>query len=202
VSAAATSGYVALEPGASTWDRCFLVHPLVVVGTTEPDGTPDLAPKHLAGPVSWEAHFGFACAPTHATHRNAVREGCFTVSYPRPEQVLLTSLAAAPRSPDDAKHALAALPTVPARRVRGVLLGEAFLHLECELERVVEGLGPNSLLVGRIVEAQVARDHERDPDEDDADLVAHAPLLAYVHPGRFARIEETFSFPFHEGWRR
>ena len=28
------------------WDRVFTIAPLVVIGTREPDGTFDLAPKH------------------------------------------------------------------------------------------------------------------------------------------------------------
>jgi len=27
-------------------------------------------------------------------------------------------------------------------------------------------------------------------------------LLAYLHPGRYARITESFSFPFHDGFHR
>ena len=53
------------------WERFFTVAPLVVVGTREEDGSPDLAPKHMAGPVSWQNFFGFVCSPTHATYANA-----------------------------------------------------------------------------------------------------------------------------------
>ena len=55
----------------------------------------DLAPKHMATPLGWGGWFGFVCTPSHATYANALREGFFTVSFPRPSQVLLASLAAA-----------------------------------------------------------------------------------------------------------
>ncbi|NNM01394.1 MAG: flavin reductase, partial [Gammaproteobacteria bacterium] len=42
-----------LDVGASIWERFFTVFPLVVVGTLEEDGAADLAPKHLAMPMSW-----------------------------------------------------------------------------------------------------------------------------------------------------
>lgn len=201
---AAPSGRAAVpvDVAEPLWERCFLVAPLVIVGTREPDGAVDMAPKHMAGPVSWQNLFGFVCAPTHATSVNAVREGAFTVSYPRPEQVLLTSLAAAPRCEDGDKHALSALPTVPARVVDGELLADAYVQLECELDRVVEDLGDNVLLVGRIVAATVAEDALRVSDQDDGDLLSGAPLLAYLHPGRYARVAESFSFPFHAGFSR
>ena len=102
-----------------------MVAPLTLIGTREPDGTYDLAPKHLAIPMSWEEHYGFVCTPSHATYANAQREGAFTVSFPRPDQIVLTSLAAAPRCEDDQKHSLQAIPTFPARKVAGVLVETA-----------------------------------------------------------------------------
>jgi flavin reductase (DIM6/NTAB) family NADH-FMN oxidoreductase RutF len=184
------------------WDRFFQVFPLVLIGTTEPDGSVDLAPKHMAMPLSWKHHFGFVCTPAHATYVNARRESVFTVSYPRPEQVVATSLSAAPRDVDGDKPALSALATVPARRVSGHLLAGAYLHLECELDRVVDDLGDNSLIVGRIVAAAIAEDCARDPEVDDQDLIAASPLLSYVAPGRYAQVARTGAFPFHVGFKR
>ena len=87
--------YVSLNTDDPIWERFFLVAPLVMVGTVEPDGTPDLAPKHLVGPASGGSLFGFVCTPSHATYRNVVREETFTVSYLRPSQVVQASLASA-----------------------------------------------------------------------------------------------------------
>lgn len=179
-----------------------MVAPLTIVGTREPDGTYDLAPKHLAIPMSWEDHYGFVCTPSHATYANVQREGCFTVSFPRPDQIVLTSLAAAPRCDDDHKHALRAIPTVPATKVEGVLLDHAYMHFECELERIIDGLGANSLIIGRIVAAAAAEDSIRDEDRDPQEMIAHSPMLAYVHPGRFAEIVQTNTFPYHVGFKR
>ena len=179
-----------------------MVAPLTIVGTREPDGRFDLAPKHLAMPLSWHDHYGFVCTPSHATYANARREGCFTVSFPRPDQILITSLAAAPRCEDDQKHALSAIPTIAASAVDGVLVEDAYLHLECELDRIVDGFAENSLIVGRIVAAAAASDTVRDADIDAQEMIAHSPLLAYLHPGRFATITETRAFPYHVGFRR
>lgn len=179
-----------------------MVAPLTIVGTREPDGSFDLAPKHMAMPLSWQDHYGFVCSPSHATYVNACREGCFTVSFPRPDQVLLTSLAAAPRCDDDHKHSLQAIPTVPASKIDGALVAQAYLHLECGLDRIIDDLGDNSLIVGRIVAASVAEDSVREVDRDAQEMIAHSPMLAYLHPGRFARIVETHAFPYHVGFKR
>ncbi len=184
------------------WDRFFQVCPLVVVGTKEPSGSFDLAPKHMAMALGWENHFGFVCTPRHGTYANARREGAFTVSFPRPSQVLFTSLAAAPRCEGDAKPSLDFLPTRPATVVEGVLLEDAYLHFECETDRIVDGFGENSLITGRIVETLVCEEALREADMDDGDLTLRAPLLAYVAPGRYAEISDTMAFPFHSGWSR
>lgn len=194
--------FVTLDPGEPIWDRFFTVAPLVLVGTREEDGSYDLAPKHLAIPFSWENHFGFICTPRHRTYHNAKRERAFTVSFPRPTQLVLTSLAASPRWEDDTKPVLGALPTVPATRVDGVLVRDSYLHLECELGGVQDGLGPNAVIWGTVVAAQVRQDALRVSDTDDGDRIASAPLLVYVSPGRYASIKETFAFPFPRDFSR
>jgi flavin reductase (DIM6/NTAB) family NADH-FMN oxidoreductase RutF len=193
---------VELDVRVPVWERVFTVAPLVLVGTREPDGSFDLAPKHLALPLSWQNHFGFVCTPRHSTYTNALRERAFTVSYPRPAQLVHTSLAASPRCADGTKPAVAALPTRPASRVAGVLVEGAWLQLECELERVVEGLGENVLVVGRVVAASADPAALIDADREPEDVLAQAPLLAYVHPGRFAEIAAAYSFPLPEGMHR
>lgn len=200
--AGATEGLVRLGAEHPVWERFFQVSPLVVVGTKEPDGSFDLAPKHMATALGWENFFGFVCTPDHATYVNAKREGEFTVSFPRPSQVLAASLAAAPRCEGDEKPSLDLLETRPATVVDGVLLDDAYLHFECRTERIVDGFGRNSLVAGRIVEALVAEEAIRRSDRDDMELLLDAPLLAYVAPGRYAEIGETVAFPYHVGWSK
>lgn len=197
-----SGGMISLDCGVPIWDRFYVARPLVIVGTTEPDGTIDLAPKHLAGPVSWENLWGFVCCERHATFRNAVRTGVFTVSYPNVDQIVAVSLAAAPRLPDDSKPSLKAVPTEPARVVDGALVAGARIHLECELDRTVDDLGPNTLVIGRIVAAAVDERAERLLDREDSHTISDAPILVYLQPDRFASVDRSRSFPFHEGWSR
>jgi flavin reductase (DIM6/NTAB) family NADH-FMN oxidoreductase RutF len=203
MDATPATNLVSLDTDASLWERIFVVAPLVVIGTEEADGTLDLAPKHMAVPLGWGPYFGFVCTPRHATYRNAKREGVFTVTYVRPSQVVLAALAAAPRADGPgAKPALQSLPTVPASTVQGAFLADGYLFLECEVERVVDGFGDNSLVAGRIVAAHARSDSLRLSDGDEAERIAEAPLLAYLHPGRYAEVAETHTFPFPAGFTR
>lgn len=193
---------VSLETNHPIWDRFFTVAPLVVIGTREPDGRNDLAPKHMATPLGWENYFGFVCTPHHGTYQNIVREESFTVSFPTADAVVLASLAASPRCGDDSKPALDALPTFPAREIEGRFLSQASLFFECKLDRIVDGFGENSLIAGRIVAAHLSPDALRSVELDDQDTIAAAPLLAYVSPGRYATIDQSTSFPFPKGFQK
>ena len=124
------------------WDRFFGVFPLVIVGSKEEDGQYNLAPKHLAMPLGWENYYCFVCSPRHTTYHNIRRHGVFTVSYPRPTEVLLASLAAAPRCEDLSKPSLLVLPTFPARQVDGALVRGCYLFLECTLHSIARRLRP------------------------------------------------------------
>ena len=184
------------------WDRVFMVFPLVIVGTKEADGSYDLAPKHMAMPMSWENHFGFVCTPQHNTYHNAKREGAFTVSYPNPSQWIQASLTASPRCEDGQKHSLELIETFPAETVDGVLVKDGYLHLECELDRIVDDFDANSLIVGKIVAAHADTSMLRSEEQDDQELIFNNPLLSYLHPGRFAEIKETMAFPFPKGMKK
>jgi flavin reductase (DIM6/NTAB) family NADH-FMN oxidoreductase RutF len=188
-------GVRTLETHLPIWDRFFTIAPLVLIGTKEAEGY-DLAPKHMVTPMGWDNYFGFVCAARHRTYQNIARDRVFTVSYPRPTQLVLTSLAAAPRCGDDEKPSLLALPTFPAQKVDGVFVRDAALFLECELDRIIDGFGVNSLIVGRVVAAYAHEDSLRTSDRDDQDVLQSAPLLAYVSPGRIAQVKDSFSFPF------
>lgn len=201
MAAEMSSNLVSLDLQRPIWSRFFAVAPLVVVGTREPSGDYDLAPKHMVCPLSWEPYFGFVCTPRHATYRNIQREGAFTVSFPRPDQVVTASLAASPRC-DDSKDIMRGIPTVPAELIDGVFLESSYLYFECELDRFVDGFGENSLIAGRIVAARVDRKALRESDRDDGEVLAGSPILAYLHPNHFAEIRQSRALPLPAGFRR
>ncbi len=193
---------VSLDLNQPLWDRFFTVAPLIIVGSKEADGKYDLAPKHMAMPLGWDNYFGFICTPSHNTYQNIRREKAFTVSFPQPEQILLTSLAAAPRSENQEKLSLSILPTFPASNIDGVYLEHSYLFLECQLDRIIDGFADNSLIVGKITAAQVNEGALRRCDRDDQDVLLQVPLLVYLSPGRYSIVDQSFSFPFHAGFHR
>ncbi|MBT8433092.1 MAG: flavin reductase family protein [Gammaproteobacteria bacterium] len=193
---------IELDTGESIWESFFTVFPLVVIGTREADGSDDLAPKHLAMPMSWKNHFGFVCTPRHNTYQNIQRDGEFSVTYMRPSQTVLASLAATPRCDDGSKPITQALPTFAAEKVNAPLVEDGYLFLECELKQIVDDLGDNSLIIGRIIAARVAEDALRSSELDDEDLIYASPLLAYLYPGRFTEIANTNKLPFPAGFKR
>ena len=88
------------------------------------------------------------------------------------------------------------LETVKAEAVDGVLVAGAAIGLECELDRMIDGFGRNSLIAGRIVAAYAREDACRISEVDEQDLIYRSPILTYIHPGRYAVIRESFAFPF------
>jgi flavin reductase (DIM6/NTAB) family NADH-FMN oxidoreductase RutF len=184
------------------WDRFFTVAPLVLVGSKEADGTYDLAPKHMAMPLGWQNYYAFVCSSRHATYRNIQRERQFTISFPRPTEIVASSLTASSRCQDDSKPALGLLPTRPATVVDGVLLDNCYLYLECTLHSILDGFGANSLIAGQVVAASASEDYLRMDDRDDGEQLFSSPLLVYVNPGRYAELRKTSRFPLPEGFSR
>lgn len=198
---------VSLDPEQSFWDRFYMIAPLIVIGTrNEEEDSYDLAPKHMAAPMGWDNYFGFVCTPRHKTYRNAVRTGTYTVSFPKPSQIVLASLAASPRTgPPEGprqKPSLDQMNTIAAETIDGVFLKDAYLFLECELDRRVDDLGENSLLIGEVTAVHVQEEVLRVSDQDDGEMIRENPLLAYLHPDRYATIDETNAFPFPAGFEK
>ncbi len=202
MSDAKPAALIELDISSSIWESFFTVFPLVVIGTREADGSDDLAPKHMAMPMSWENHFGFVCTPRHNTYQNIQRDRQFSVTYMRPSQTVLASLAATPRCEDGSKPITQALPTFAAETINAAFVEDGYLFLECELEQIVDELGENSLIIGQIISARVAEDALRSSDQDDEDLIYSTPLLAYLYPGRFAEIANSNKLPFPAGFKR
>lgn len=193
---------VPLSTDRPIWDRFFSVAPLVIVGTKEESGQYNLAPKHLAMPLGWDNYYCFVCSPRHTTYHNIRRSRAFTVSFPKPGDVLLASLAASPRCEDHSKPDLLALPTFSAREVDGRLVNGCYLFLECTLHSILDGFGANSLIIGNVVAASANEDALRMEERDDNEHIFQFPLLAYVSPGRFATIQRTMGLPLPKGFAR
>ena len=187
---------IALDTAQPIWGQVFTIAPLIVVGTREKNGY-DLAPKHMASPIGHENYFGFVCTPRHGTYHNAKRQGGFTVSYPKPDQVVITSLAASPRCGEEkGKPIVEELPFHFGKKIDAPILNDAYLGLECELVKIFDGFGDASLITGKVIAAEVDEDYKRLSDRDEQEMIRKAPYLAYLAHGRFARIENSLAFPY------
>jgi flavin reductase (DIM6/NTAB) family NADH-FMN oxidoreductase RutF len=173
----------------------------VVAGTRDEDGSLDLAPKHMVTPMGWQNYFGFVCTPRHTTCGNIDRTGEFTVSYPKPSQVLITSLAASPRGAAGGKPVIDYFRTFPAMEIDGRFIEDGYLYFECRHFKTIDGFGENCLITGEIVAAYADDDFLRHTEADDQETIHDSPLFAYLAPGRFAMIDRSNAFPFPESMK-
>lgn len=186
------------------WNRFYTVHSLVIIGSKEADGSYNLAPKHMAMPMGFTNYFAFIGTPRKTTYQNVKREGVFTVSYPRPDQLVLSSLSASQRADDHSKEVIKEIPTVEAQKVEGKFLENAYLQLECKLTDIMGKFGEWELIVGEVIAAYADPKMLRNSGEDsnDEQVVYENPILAYLHPDRFSIIKESNRFPFPKDFKR
>lgn len=193
---------VAVDTTVPVWEQFFTVAPLVLIGTRDANGALDLAPKHMVTPMGWQNYFGFVCTPRHGTCSNIQRTGEFTVSYPKPSQVLISSLAASPRAAEGSKPVISYFNTFPATQVDAGFIEDGYLYFECRHFKTVEGFGENCLITGEIVAAFADDDYMRHAEADDQETIHESPLFAYLAPGRFAAIDRSNAFPFPEAMKK
>ncbi len=195
--------FTSLNVAKPIWDRVFTVAPLVIIGTKEEEGY-DLAPKHMATPLGFGNYFGFVCTPKHGTYNNVKANKAFTVSFPRPNQIVTTSLSASPRSEQISKSQgiIEALPTVKATTMDAPMIKDAYLYFECELFKIIDGFDDNSIITGVIKATHVHNDYLRISEKDERDQLQKNPLLVYIANGRFAKVADTYNFPFPKDFKR
>lgn len=163
---------------------------------------PNFAPKHMAFPLGWKNYFGFVCTPKHTTYQNIKETGVFTGTYPKPDQVVITSLTASPRCDDGTKPDLKPIKTFPAEKIDGHFIEDGYVFLECKLKKFVDGFGENSLILAEIVAARAWSDVIKNPSHSDNETIYNHPQLAYIAPGRYAVIDETQAFPFPKDFKK
>lgn len=192
-----------LDTNQPIWPHTFTVAPLVIIGTKENDGY-DMAPKHMVSPIGFTNYFGFVCTPRHTTYSNIQKAEEFTVSFPLPKQVLLTSLSASPRKDTISKsrNIVDALPTLKASKVDALFIEDSYLYLECKLFKIIDGFNENSIITGKIISAFVDNKYHRVSEKDEQQQLFENPLLAYIADGRYAQITETFNFPYPKNFKR
>ena len=82
------------------------------------------------------------------------------------------------------------------------LIKDAYMYLECELYKIIDGFDSYSLITGKIKVASVHQAYLRISDQDEQLQLFKNPLLAYIASGRFAAVSETYKFPFPKDFKR
>lgn len=193
--------FVSLDVKETIWDHFYTVAPLVVIGSKEGEGF-DLAPKHMATPIGFSDFFGFVCTPRHQTYHNIKRSGHFSVSFVRPDQILLSSLAAMPRCSVEefTKDITDHIPTLLSQN--SIFIRDSYVMLDCSLHKIIDDFDDYSLITGKINRAWVHKAYKIVSDEGHQQQIYENPLLAYIAQGRFAEIRETLSYPFPKDFKR
>jgi flavin reductase (DIM6/NTAB) family NADH-FMN oxidoreductase RutF len=195
--------FISLNVKDTIWDHFYTVAPLVVIGSKE-NNVYDLSPKHMVTPIGFSNYIGFVCTPRHVTYHNIKKEKKFTVSFVRPSQILLTSLAAIPRCEDNhySKDIVKNIPTIPTGKKDNIFIADSYVLFECSLFKIIDGFDDYSIITGQIDAAFVHKDYKIFSEVDQQKHIYDNPLLAYLAQGRFASIKETFSFPYPKDFQR
>lgn len=195
--------FISLDVKESIWEHFYTVAPLVVIGTKEAEGF-DLAPKHMVTPLGFSDYFGFVCTPRHNTYHNAKKHARFSVSFVKPDQVLLSSLAAMPRCAvkDFSKEITDHIPTVFSNNGASIFVEDSYVMLDCSLHKIIDDFDDYSLITGKIEQARVHKNYKIISDEGHQKQIYEYPLLAYIAQGRFANIKETLSYPYPKDFQR
>ncbi|WP_373017001.1 hypothetical protein [Muriicola sp.] len=85
--------------------------------------------------------------------------------------------------------------------MKAPVIAGAYLYLECELFRIIEGFDDYGLITGKIRAAHVDKDYLKVSEVDEREQLMKNPLLAYIAQGRYAKISETFNFPFPKDFK-
>jgi flavin reductase (DIM6/NTAB) family NADH-FMN oxidoreductase RutF len=174
------------------------VKPLILVTTLGPKGLPNVAPKTQNMDVGrHEQYFAFVCTPRHHTYQNLKANQEFVVNYPGPELIERVS-ATAQLAEDCDEIALAGLTGTPSLVVKPPRIKECYLHLECRLVEIKD-LEDSSLILGRVVARSADKEvsFKRGKSKENMGLLSKRPLLAYIYPDHYTKINvaEEFIFP-------
>lgn len=178
--------------------RYFTIKPIILVTTLGGNGLPNVAPKTQCMSVGrHEEYFAFVCTPKHHTYQNAKANKEFVVNYPGPE--LIGKVSAASQFAENVDEvASSELTSIPSLVVKPPRIKECMVHLECKVVDIKD-LDGDSIILGKVVARSSNREisFKREMAEESINLLSKHPLLAYVYPNHYTRIDtaEKFIFP-------
>jgi flavin reductase (DIM6/NTAB) family NADH-FMN oxidoreductase RutF len=175
----------------------FCPEMVVLVTTMSTSGIFNVAPKTQAMPVGRGNYWAFACCSSHHTYQNVLQQGEFVVNIPGPELIEHISRASADTPAGADEIDACGLTAIPSRQVAVPSILECRVHLECKRYQVIDGLGGDSLIIGKIVAAC----GDQDFVSTDVRILAEKPVLAYVHPDHYTLVKEVRKFQFPRNYK-
>ena len=176
----------------------FTIKPIILVTTLGGNGLPNVAPKTQCTSVGRrEEFFAFVCTPKHHTYQNVKANKEFVVNYPSPE--LIEKVSASSQFAENVDEvALSGLTSISSLVVKPPRIKECMAHLECKVVEVKD-IDDVSIILGRVVARSADREKsfKKGTAEEGIKLLSKHPLLAYVYPDHYTRINtaEKFIFP-------
>ncbi len=168
--------------GANTF---LFVHPVLVIGTYDADGRPDIMTAAWGGICnSVPPSVAVSLREATYTHANIIRSGAFTVNMPSADYVKQADFAGIASGRDTDKFKVLGLTPVKSELVNAPYVAEFPAALECRLIKH-EKLGLHTQFIGEIVDVKA----------DEAILTDGKPDIRKANPFVFG----SFGSPFYFG---
>jgi flavin reductase (DIM6/NTAB) family NADH-FMN oxidoreductase RutF len=148
--------------GSETAYRLIAPRPTIIVTTKSKEGNINAAPFSFVMPVSIKPPLlAFASVPTHHTFKNIEETGEFVVNIPN-EDILAKLWITGEKFPEDVNEIeRAGLTQTDSYNVLAPKIEECIAHMECKVHWIKDS-GDHKLIVGEIINADVAKDVLKD----------------------------------------
>jgi len=175
---------VVIEPDKRKWHPSPILGQLVLVTTTNEDGTSNVAPKNWISYMAFgPSLIALGCNRNHWTAKNILRSGEFVINVPGADLVDTIWEAGYLDHPRPVEST--GLTPIPSLKVRPPRIEECRAHLECVLDKHF-AYGNEVIVFGQIVATSIDREalEARDPYE-------YLKMLVFLEDGTYGTIQRA-----------
>lgn len=175
---------VDIAPDKRKWHPSPILGQLVLVTTTNEDGTSNVAPKNWISYMAFgPSLIALGCSSKHWTARNILRSGEFVINIPGEDLVDIVWQAGYLNHPRPVESL--GLTPIPSLKVKPPRVEECRAHLECVLDKHF-AYGDEVIILGRIVAASIDQEalEARDPYE-------YLKMLVFLEDGTYGTVKRA-----------
>src|SRR5487761_531803 len=175
---------VVIEPDERKWHPSPIISQLVLVTTTNEDGTSNVAPKNWISYMAFRPSLiALGCNSKHWTAKNILRSGEFVVNVPGANLVDTIWEAGYLDHPRPVEST--GLTPIPSLKVKPPRIEECRAHLECVLDKHF-AYGDEVIILGRIVAASIDQEalEARNPYE-------YLKMLVFLEDGTYGTVRKA-----------